>query len=1036
MDLRAALHYCHRKATLFGPLPPSSILLDGNGNLKLHHFEHATQVPDIAARTPEVFTRELEGDMHHLPPELLDTEGVRSYASDFWALGVLLYQLAFGTHPFIVPDDPPIIQARELLTKTLELPETDNDFADLLRKLTARDPRHRPTWAELATHPFFGEELKIGAMPPQEAYQRYKSTQPRPFDPTDPSMVDHRLDKIQEAVGRHRRDTSAMMAPDTPLGGQAQALMMCAGQAKGDSVEELLVVDEDRAIRTIVLNKHIDKHIAQQQNPTTLPFAQHDVQTIADLDPDAQKEWVSGIIASLDSRDLEPESLSGILAFLIRRGKYPHVGILLIQSRLPAVLARHLRHQRDSSIRAKVCVVLGLIHHGALGTTTSDSVTGVVFALLDVIRTSTGESVIHLRRAATGALGEVLFYAARTLPDPQLPASTVATFIARLSDPDRTVTHYVCKTLENLAAPMGSGSESPSGVTTMSQQAFTRQFFTADIVSALGRLVASTGASSLRSSALIVIGRHALADHGFLVANMDRLRLPPFSTILSDTSSRIQLAGLNMLNSILVDTPGKRVMQLIAGDSGLFDALSKIIENTHALFRGKGLLTAGLLVSHLALPAPLLTGPYVEYYTRGVFDSALYTRQCAAWTVGQIATVLEGILTQATRDILDGGQNKARLDRLSITVPAFDRTDLRPRLVRPALADFLVASLPQCAAVHPDTGSAVISDDLLEVIKKLAFVASEQAHLLEPGMVLGSLLPAVVDALCVDPIPATRYHLASCLLVAISSLTADAQLRPALASFAVQHMIKVFRPLLYDHSPIPLTGTKLLALCLGLGPEVPQAIGSHARLIVTDVLGFCHFLHPHLHADVVVILRRLLADGAIVEDLLITHDACRQVATVINDMLSATCSTPDGRGDALDVHQASIIEEALLLFRDVMALDGDDASVRKSQSGLIAHLPTVLSCAKVSGLQHHAVLLIGDLVNAFGAALPALVFSDAVIDVLFDAVQMATSTDCEEARVIIDGVERIAGVFVGTLHGANHPRRKELIRTIENSKLL
>jgi serine/threonine protein kinase len=78
---------------------PENLLLDAQGYLKVVDFGFAIQIPfrkggDIVDRT---FT--LCGTPEYLAPELVSCKG-HNKAVDYWALGVLLFELLCGATPF------------------------------------------------------------------------------------------------------------------------------------------------------------------------------------------------------------------------------------------------------------------------------------------------------------------------------------------------------------------------------------------------------------------------------------------------------------------------------------------------------------------------------------------------------------------------------------------------------------------------------------------------------------------------------------------------------------------------------------------------------------------------------------------------------------------------------------------------------------------------------------------------------------------------------------------------------------------------
>ncbi|CAN0366750.1 unnamed protein product, partial [Ectocarpus sp. 8 AP-2014] len=236
VDLLAGLQQTHACGYLHGDLRPSNVLIDEYGILKLSGFDLARgvsreneekgegeasleggggvggdssssgsrvggegysqhqhqekqqhrkkqqQQQGGASAKDAAATVVAEGrDPAYMAPELFSVgEQAMSFASDFWSLGCVLYELLTGEPPFrssasatvaetIAREHPPGLDKGEWQGARMSEP-----FRDLVSRLLDKDPRGRPTWAQLLAHPFWGscQTPSPLEMPPQPRFDR------------------------------------------------------------------------------------------------------------------------------------------------------------------------------------------------------------------------------------------------------------------------------------------------------------------------------------------------------------------------------------------------------------------------------------------------------------------------------------------------------------------------------------------------------------------------------------------------------------------------------------------------------------------------------------------------------------------------------------------------------------------------------------------------------------------------------------------------------------------------------------------------
>ncbi|XP_022756269.1 serine/threonine-protein kinase UCNL-like [Durio zibethinus] len=96
------------------------------------------------------------GTEEYVSPEVIRGEG-HEFAVDWWALGILTYEMLYGTTPFKGKNRKKTF--RNVLTKEPELKGQPNALTDLIGRLLQKDPKKRLGYhrgvCEIKEHPFF-----------------------------------------------------------------------------------------------------------------------------------------------------------------------------------------------------------------------------------------------------------------------------------------------------------------------------------------------------------------------------------------------------------------------------------------------------------------------------------------------------------------------------------------------------------------------------------------------------------------------------------------------------------------------------------------------------------------------------------------------------------------------------------------------------------------------------------------------------------------------------------------------------------------
>ena len=152
-ELAVALGVLHEFGYSYNNLTSDHIVLDSKGHIKLVNLRKCAELEAHSDNSPP---------LAYISPERVENKKINgaTIASDWWSLGIILYELMFaGKYPF--RGDGPSSISKAILKEQPEVAGciVSEKCVDLLRKLLTKNPTDRlgskNDYREVLSHPFF-----------------------------------------------------------------------------------------------------------------------------------------------------------------------------------------------------------------------------------------------------------------------------------------------------------------------------------------------------------------------------------------------------------------------------------------------------------------------------------------------------------------------------------------------------------------------------------------------------------------------------------------------------------------------------------------------------------------------------------------------------------------------------------------------------------------------------------------------------------------------------------------------------------------
>ncbi|WP_166831168.1 serine/threonine-protein kinase [Thalassoroseus pseudoceratinae] len=142
-QLVAGILALHHLEIVHRDLKPSNVFVSADGLVTIMDFGLVAELQVRTDQTISMYSKQFAGTPRYAAPE--QTLGVRSTASDWYAMGVMLYEALTGEVPFTGSHVDVIVQKRtEDAPKLRERDDIPVDLAELVDHLLQREPEDRP----------------------------------------------------------------------------------------------------------------------------------------------------------------------------------------------------------------------------------------------------------------------------------------------------------------------------------------------------------------------------------------------------------------------------------------------------------------------------------------------------------------------------------------------------------------------------------------------------------------------------------------------------------------------------------------------------------------------------------------------------------------------------------------------------------------------------------------------------------------------------------------------------------------------------